>query len=119
MEGLFSSHDIHLVDIVWDLKKSWQNDTSRDHAQTCLCASELEDKEGAEVTKSMDVGAAYNGMSIEVNGSQKIFHVAEKTRQNNITVRVPANSTLLFYQKKIASRKRCSLFLTPGAKNGT
>jgi len=100
-EAFFAARDCYLVDTIWVSKMSWENNT--DAAQTYSLAynTQLKVTEGSEVTNSVSVGVAYEGLSISMESSTKTFTTYETTESTTktITLSVAPRSHLTFYQR--------------------
>ncbi|KAK0187888.1 hypothetical protein F5146DRAFT_1113084 [Armillaria mellea] len=104
-QAFYAARDIYLIDTTWIYKISWENNT--DATQTYSLKYSI--TVGSEVTASVGMGAANEGLSISMDVSTKVF--SSKT----ITLNFPPKSRLTFYQGKY--RFRDTMFFVLDAWN--
>lgn len=100
-DRFFAAVDTYLVKATWVALMSWDNDTNAPQSYVQSCTTQLKITQGSEVTNSVNVGAAYEGLSLSMGTSEKTFSSTETTTSATLTknVTIPAQSRVTFYQR--------------------
>ncbi|KAK0459089.1 uncharacterized protein EV420DRAFT_302670 [Desarmillaria tabescens] len=97
----YACNDSHLIDTTWIYKMSWENTTDTAQTYTLDYVTGPKEAEAADIPKSWNCGFL-PGLSITMNTQAKVFSDSETTDSDtkSVSLTIPANSTLTFYQKK-------------------
>lgn len=100
-EAFYAAIDIYLVKTTWVSGWSWENNTEAVQAYTYSYTTQLKVTRGAEVTNSVSVGAAFEGLSVSMGTSGKTFSSTETTtsRTTTLTANIPARTKVTHYQR--------------------
>lgn len=100
-EALYDITDQLSDGYVWELVQSLRNDTSVQDMMKVEYRTELKVTKGKELETHWNIGAAYEGLSVGIGGSEKTFESTETTdsKTHSYEVPVPAKTTVYFYQK--------------------
>ncbi|KAK0241373.1 hypothetical protein EDD85DRAFT_818620 [Armillaria nabsnona] len=101
-EAFYASIDTYLIDTTWVSQMYWENNTEATQTYSLQYTTKLTVTEGTEVTKSVNIGAVFKGLSMGMDSETKTFSTYETTdtQTKSISVNVPPKSTLTFYQRK-------------------
>ncbi|PPQ76351.1 hypothetical protein CVT24_008120 [Panaeolus cyanescens] len=101
-EGMYACIDRYLETINWVQIFSWNNTSAATQTYQISYTTSLKITSGSEINAGVNLGASYEGMSIGVDLSVKTFKSTETTssQTTTITVNVPPNSLVVFYQKR-------------------
>ncbi|KAH8119518.1 hypothetical protein DFH11DRAFT_451123 [Phellopilus nigrolimitatus] len=105
-EALYAIVTNYLVQIQNDKLMSWDNSTSAAQSYTQEYKTELKVTNGSEVSNTIGLSAAFKGITISAEHSEKTFHSEETTTSKTETTRVEVapRSELFFYQRKYVLR---------------
>lgn len=116
-QAFYAARDTYLIDTTWIYKMSWENNTDATQTYSLKYTTGLKVTVGSEVSASVGMGAAYEGLSISMDISTKVFSSTETTSgvEKTITLNIPPKSRLTFYQRKY--RFRDTMFFVLDAWN--
>jgi hypothetical protein len=88
--------------VQWIQISAWRNDINETQQRQCSYTTGLTITQGSEVTNEFSLGGTYEGMSIGFGHSTRTFESTETTssKTTTISINVPPNSELIFYQKR-------------------
>ncbi|PPR05463.1 hypothetical protein CVT24_008232 [Panaeolus cyanescens] len=101
-EGMYACINRYLEAVNWVQLVSWNNTTAATQTYQISYTTSLTITEGSEINSGFNLGLSFFGISIGVDMSVKTFKSTETTssQTTTITVNVPPNSLLVFYQKR-------------------
>ena len=101
-QALYEWLDVHCTGYEWVLVHSQQNDTDSPTKLDISYTTQLKVTEGSETETHFEMGGAFEGLSMSVGGSYKMFHSEETTKSKTVTFSLPcdAHKTTYFYQKR-------------------
>ncbi|KAH8119493.1 hypothetical protein DFH11DRAFT_1838843 [Phellopilus nigrolimitatus] len=105
-QSLYAVVTNYLVQIQNNRLVSWDNNTDGTQKYKQEYTTELKVTSGSEVSKSIGLSAAFKGLTISTEYSQKTFSTTETTTSKTETteVEVPPRSELFFYQRQYVLR---------------
>ncbi len=102
-EALYAAIDIYLVGAKWMSQWSFENDTDATQTYYHKHKTQLNITSGAEVAKSMNLGAELKTLAIDVNSWRKTFtdhETSTTSRTRSLTVNIPPKTKITFYQRQ-------------------
>ncbi|KAK0459075.1 uncharacterized protein EV420DRAFT_301871 [Desarmillaria tabescens] len=105
-EAFYAAKDTYLIDTTWVYKMYWENNTNATQQYSLKYTTGLKVTQGSEVTVSVGIAASYEGLSMSMDASSKVFSSYETTQsvEKTITLNIPPKSSLTFYQRKYRFR---------------
>lgn len=107
-QALYAILEAYLQKIEWELVFSRTNYTSTEEKHEVTTRTGLKVTNGTEASVSLNIGAAYEGLSIGFSGSYKTFTTTETTQEKEYktTYTLPPNKSLYVYQRKYTFDER-------------
>ncbi|KAF9047951.1 hypothetical protein BJ165DRAFT_1610599 [Panaeolus papilionaceus] len=101
-EALYGVVNRYLEAVNWIQKISWKNPTKAQQTYQYSLSTSLKVTQGEEINVGFNLGATYEGMSMGLEFGAKTFKNTETTQTGTVTVsvNVPPQSELIFYQKR-------------------
>lgn len=101
-EAFYAAIDTYLVGATWISQWSMENNTGATQTYSHQHTTQLKITSGMEVTKSVNIGAEFKGLSIGMNSSTKTFTNYETTtsQTKTLTINIPPRSKVTFYQRR-------------------
>ncbi|KAK7062713.1 hypothetical protein VNI00_000201 [Paramarasmius palmivorus] len=107
-QALYAILEANLQKIEWELVFSRTNYTSTEEKHEVTTRTGLKVTNGTEASVSLNIGAAFEGLSIGFSGSYKTFTTTETTQEKEYktTYTLPAGKSLYVYQRKYTFDER-------------
>ncbi|KAF8629003.1 hypothetical protein AX17_005859 [Amanita inopinata Kibby_2008] len=101
-ESLYAAIDIRFVEARWIVRTFWSNDTRAEMRSEYDYTTYLRITDGDNATNTVPINEAFKYLTLNMNELSRQFskHETTETKTKSVSLTVPPNSVLLFFQRE-------------------